>query len=76
MLYLLRKLNESIIINDNIEIKVVEIKGNSVKIGVVFPPVAKVFRKEVHDRIKQEELYAATKQDNPKAGLSSEVEND
>jgi carbon storage regulator len=54
MLYLVRKLNESIIVNSNIEIKVVEIKNNCVKIGVVFPPSATVYRKELHEKIKQE----------------------
>jgi carbon storage regulator len=59
MLYLVRKLNESIIINDNIEVKIVEIKGKSVKIGFEFPQSCTILRKEVHDRIVEENLSAA-----------------
>lgn len=59
MLYLVRKLDESIIINGNIEMKVVEIKGRSVKIGFEFPPSSSVLRKEIHDRIVAENLAAS-----------------
>ncbi len=58
MLYLVRKLNESIIINNDIEVKVVEIKRNSVKIGITFPTTATVLRKEVHDRVAMENVEA------------------
>ncbi len=58
MLYLVRKLNESIIVNNNIEVKVVEIKRNSVKLGITFPPSATVLRKEIHDRVAMENVEA------------------
>lgn len=58
MLYLVRKLNESIIIDNDVEIKVVEIKKNSVKLGVTFPNTTTVLRKEIHERIMQENLQA------------------
>jgi len=54
MLYLVRKLGESIIINDNIEVKVVEVKGKTVKLGFEFPASASVLRKEIHDRVVAE----------------------
>lgn len=60
MLYLVRKLNESIIINNNIEIKVIEIKRNTVKLGFTFPESATVLRKEIHDRIAQENTSSLT----------------
>ncbi|MFI4983592.1 MAG: carbon storage regulator CsrA [Rickettsiales bacterium] len=60
MLYLVRKLDESIIINNNVEVKVIEIKRNSVKLGFTFPPTATVLRKEIHDRIAKENKQAAT----------------
>lgn len=60
MLYLVRKLDESIIINNNIEVKVVEIKRNSVKLGFSFPASASVLRKEIHDRIAEENQASAT----------------
>lgn len=58
MLYLVRKLNESIIINNNIEVKVVEIKRNSIKLGITFPNTATVLRKEIHDRVAMENVEA------------------
>ena len=60
MLYLMRKVGESVVINNDIEIQVVEIKGGSVKIGFVFPPSASVLRKEVHDKVMAENRAAAT----------------
>jgi len=69
MLYLVRKLDESIIINGNIEIKVIEVKGKSVKLGFEFPSSAQVLRKEVHDRIVAENLAAA----NADAGSHDEL---
>jgi carbon storage regulator len=60
MLYLMRKQDESIIINNDIELKVIEIKGKSVKIGFTFPKGASVLRKELYDKIKQENMAAAT----------------
>lgn len=59
MLYLVRKLDESIIINNNIEVKVIEIKRNSVKLGFNFPSTASVLRKEIHDKIAAENMASA-----------------
>ncbi len=59
MLYLMRKQDESIIINNNIELKVVEIKGKSVKLGFTFPKGASVLRKELFDKIMAENIAAA-----------------
>jgi carbon storage regulator len=54
MLFLTRKIGESIVINDNIELTVVEVRGKSIKLGFTFPPDAKVLRRELHDRILAE----------------------
>ena len=59
MLYLTRKVGESVIINDKIELTVVEVRGKSAKLGFTFPPDASVLRKELHDRIKDENVAAA-----------------
>lgn len=59
MLYLTRKLGESVIINNTIELTVVEVKGRSVKIGFKFPPEATIMRKELHDRIMEQNLAAS-----------------
>ncbi|MEE8334126.1 MAG: carbon storage regulator CsrA [Alphaproteobacteria bacterium] len=60
MLYLSRKLGESIVINDNIEITVVEVRGKSVKLGINFPPDVTVLRRELFDKIQMENRAAAT----------------
>ena len=60
MLYLSRKIGESIIINNNIELTVVEVRGKSVTIGFDFPSDATVLRKEIHDKIMAENVAAAT----------------
>lgn len=59
MLYLNRKIGESIIINGNIELTVVEVQGKSAKIGFTFPEGVSVLRKELYDRIMQENMEAA-----------------
>jgi len=59
MLYLTRKVGETIIINDDIEMTVVEIRGKSAKIGFDFPPTASVLRKEIYERIQEENQAAA-----------------
>ena len=61
MLALSRKKNEAIIINNNIEITVLEVKGDQVKIGISAPKEVPVYRKEVYLQIQQaneEAVYA------------------
>ncbi|HMP78816.1 MAG TPA: carbon storage regulator CsrA [Pirellulaceae bacterium] len=53
MLVLSRKKNESIVINDDITIVVVEIRGDKVRLGVEAPKDVPVHRKEVYDAIRQ-----------------------
>jgi carbon storage regulator len=59
MLILTRKLNETIMIGDKIEISVVEIKGDHVKIGIQAPKNVKVYRQEVYVAIQEENIEAA-----------------
>lgn len=59
MLYLSRKIGESIVINNSIELTVIEVRGKSVKLGFVFPPDATVLRKEIYDKIMAENMAAA-----------------
>jgi len=54
MLYLTRKIGESIVINDDIELTVVEVRGKSIKLGLTFPSDVTVYRREVYDRIQAE----------------------
>ena len=60
MLYLTRKIGESIIINNNIELTVVEVRGKTVKLGFLFPKEATILRKELHDKIMEQNLAAAS----------------
>lgn len=53
MLALSRKKDEAIIINNNIEIKILEIKGDQVKIGIEAPKSIPVYRKEVYVQIQE-----------------------
>jgi carbon storage regulator len=53
MLYLNRKPGEAVIINHSIEVRVVEVRGKTVKLGLNFPPDASVLREEVFEAIKQ-----------------------
>jgi carbon storage regulator len=52
MLALSRKKDEAIVINDDIEIKIIEIKGDQVKIGITAPKSVPVYRKEVYELIQ------------------------
>jgi carbon storage regulator len=59
VLILARKVNESILIGDSIEISVVDIKGDQVKIGIKAPRNVKVYRQEVYEAIQRENRAAA-----------------
>ena len=59
MLILSRKINEKIMIGDEISISIIEIRGDQVRIGVDAPKTVKVFRREVFDAIMAENKAAA-----------------
>ncbi len=61
MLILSRKPNQKILIGDNIEITLVEIKGEQVKIGINAPSSVKVFREEIYKEIQTENEAALVK---------------
>lgn len=52
MLALSRKQNESIVINNDIEITILEIRGDQVKVGVTAPKSIPVYRKEIYIQIQ------------------------
>jgi carbon storage regulator len=59
MLILSRKINEKIMIGEDISVSIIEIRGDQVRIGVDAPKVVKVFRQEVFDAIRAENKAAA-----------------
>jgi len=65
MLYLTRKVGESVIVNDDIEITVVEVRGRSIKLGFTFPPEVSVLRREIYERIQAENQAAAAPESLP-----------
>lgn len=58
MLVLSRKKNESIVINDNIVVTIVEIRGDKVRLGIDAPRDVPVHRREVLDAILREQNLA------------------
>ena len=58
MLVLSRKITESIMIGDHIEVKVLGIDGDQVKLGIVAPKSVKVHRSEVFEAIQQQNKAA------------------
>lgn len=59
MLVLSRKKDEVIVIGDDIEITVVDVRGDQVKLGVTAPRSVSIHRKEVYEAIRLENLAAA-----------------
>ena len=53
MLALSRKKNEAIVINNNVEITILEVKGDQVKVGITAPKEVPVYRKEVYLQIQE-----------------------
>lgn len=60
MLALSRKANESIIIGNDIEITILEVKGEQVKIGIKAPKSIPVYREEVYQQIRESNKEAAS----------------
>jgi carbon storage regulator len=59
VLILARRINESIMIGDQVEISVVDIKGDQVKLGINAPKQVKVYRREIYRSIQEENMAAA-----------------
>ena len=58
MLVLARKINESIMIGDDIEVVIIDIKGDQVKLGIKAPKSVAVHRKEIYQEIQKENIAA------------------
>lgn len=60
MLALTRKKGEALVINNNIEVTVLEIRGDQIKIGIAAPKDVPVYRKEVYLQIQKENAEASS----------------
>jgi len=72
MLVLSRKKNESIVINNDITIVVVEIRGDKVRLGVEAPKEIPVHRREVYDAIRRNEMRVGDKAEKDANGAGGE----
>jgi carbon storage regulator len=70
MLILSRKLNESIVIDGRITVKVVRIDGETIKLGIAAPADVPVHREEVYEEIRKSNLEAVTQRTGPVPKLS------
>ena len=66
MLILSRRVNESIMVGENIEVKIVDVSNRAVKLGIEAPKEISVHRKEVFEMIKNENLLAVPMADKNK----------
>lgn len=62
MLVLTRKVNQSIMIGDDIEVVVLEVRGEQVRLGIKAPRHITVHRREIYEAIQQENLRSAETQ--------------
>ena len=62
MLVLSRKKDETIVIGENIELTVVEVRGDTVKLGISAPREVKIFRGELLEAIREANIEAAAQQ--------------
>ena len=60
MLVLTRKVGESIQINDDVKITVIEVKGKNIRLGIDAPKTTKVYREEVFLKIQEENKIASS----------------
>lgn len=63
MLALARKVNESIVIGNDIEVTLLEIKGDQIKIGINAPKSVPIYRKEIYTQIQEENRKAVEEVD-------------
>lgn len=76
MLVLSRKMDEVIMIGDDIAITVVDIRGDKVRLGIAAPSEMPVHRREVYDAIKQEEAELQQKEAKDAATLRGATAGD
>ncbi|MBQ5558381.1 MAG: carbon storage regulator CsrA [Lachnospiraceae bacterium] len=73
MLALSRKQNESIMIGNDIEIKILDIRSDQVKIGISAPKSVGIYRKEIYLQIQEENKHAAENTEKPNLSAIEEL---
>lgn len=73
MLILSRKLNEEIVINSDVKIKIISITENQVKIGIEAPGDVKILRGEIYEKIKENTIEASLSSKEKVAGDISKL---
>ncbi len=73
MLVLTRKLGESIAIDDNIKIVVVQIKGKQVRLGIKAPKETKIHREEVYQAIQDQNKISLEPSQEGLKGLTDDI---
>ena len=71
MLVLTRKKGESLVIDDQIKVQVVEVKGKQVRIGIEAPKGIKICREEIYKEVEKENIKAAKSFKNIQSGNSN-----
>ena len=65
MLALTRKMGESLMIGNDVEITIIEVKGNQVKIGIRAPKSVPIYRKEIYLQIQEDNKEVAQQEATP-----------
>jgi carbon storage regulator len=71
MLALTRKKDEAIVINNNIEVTILEVRGDQVKVGITAPKSVPVYRKEIYVQIQEANKASAEETANAMAALKN-----